>query len=226
MAQGAIGLLVGLLVYLFMVGGRVPPEPWSNLIPLAHIAVIGFLVPAMIGVFFIPAAIRQDMKALKEQYSVLKAAPVGGKELIWCYWLAAFLPQFLLGGVILAVLNIFLGSGILTILLSLVVFTLLVGAVAMLSQTLDIAGYAGKAGAVGLTGRIVREILPRVYYIVALVILALGQVYTAFGFLGFLHHLSQGLMTAISGVIFLTLTAFTFYHSFRLGARYWEEMEI
>jgi hypothetical protein len=96
----------------------------------------------------------------------------------------------------------------------------------MLSLPLEIAGYTGKAWAANITGRIVRNVLPWVYYIVALGILALGQVYTEFGFLGFLHHLPQGLMTAISGVIFLTLTAFTFYHSSRLGARYWEEMEI
>jgi hypothetical protein len=226
MAQGAIGLLVMLVVYLFTAGRFVLPEPWGNLIPLAHIAAIGFLASGAVGIFFIPAAIRQDMKALKEQYSVLKATPVGGREFIWCYWLAPFLPQLLLGGVILLILNIFLGSGILTILLSLVVFTLLVGAVTMLSQTLDLAVYTGKAGVASVTGHIVRQVLPWVYYIVALVILALGQVYTELGFLGFLHHLPQGMMTATSGVIFLALTAFTFYHSFRLGARYWEEMEI
>jgi hypothetical protein len=128
--------------------------------------------------------------------------------------------------VILLVLNIFLGSSILTILVSLVVFTLLVGAVTMLSLALEIAGYTGKTGAGSLTGRVVRNVLPWVYYIVALGILALGQVYTEFGFLGFLHHLPQGLMTATSGVILLALTAFTFYQSFRIGARYWEEMEI
>jgi hypothetical protein len=226
MAQGAIGLLVMFVVYLFTAGRFVLPTPWGNLIPLVHIGVIGFLAFGAVGVFFIPAAIRQDMKALKEQYSVLKAAPLEGREFIWCYWLAPFFPQLLFGGVILVVLNIFLGSGILTILLSLVVFTLLVGAVTMLSQTLDIAVYTGKAWAANITGRIVRNVLPWVYYIVALVILALGQVYTEFGFLGFLHHLPQGLMTVTSGVIFLALTAFTFYHSFRLGARYWEEMEI
>jgi hypothetical protein len=202
------------------------PEPWGNLILLAHIGVIGFLASGAVEVFFIPAAIRQDLKALKEQYSVLKSAPLGGREFIWCYWLAPFFPQLFLGGVILAVLNILMGSSISTILLSLIVFTLLVGAVTMLSQALEIAGYTGKAGAGSVTGRIVREVLPWVYYIVALVILALGQVYTEFGFLGFLHHLPQGLMTATSGVIFLALTAFTFHHSFRLGARYWEEMEI
>jgi hypothetical protein len=140
--------------------------------------------------------------------------------------LAPFLPQLLLGGVILLVLNIFLGSSILTILLSLVVFTLVVGAVTMVSLALEIVGYTGKAGAASVTGRIVREALPWVYYIVALAILALGQVYTEFGFLGFLHHLPQRLMTVTSGVIFLALAAFTFYHSFRRGARYWEEMEI
>jgi hypothetical protein len=166
------------------------------------------------------------MKALKEQYSVLKSAPVGGREFIWCYWLAPFFPQLLLGGVILVVLNIFLGSSILTIIVSLAVFTVLVGTVNMLSLPLEIAGYTRKAWATSITGRIAREILPWVYYIVALAILALGQVYTAFGFLGFLHHLPQGLMTATTGAMFLALTAFIFYLSFRLGARYWEEMEI
>jgi hypothetical protein len=131
-----------------------------------------------------------------------------------------------MGGVILLILNIFLGSSILTILVSLVVFTLLIGAVTMLSQTLDIAVYTGKAGVASVTGHIVRQVLPWVYYIVALGILTLGQVYIEFGFLGFLHHLPQGLMTVTSGAVFLALTAFTFHRSFFLGARYWEEMEI
>ncbi|MCL0057351.1 hypothetical protein M1N50_03440 [Dehalococcoidia bacterium] len=226
MAQAAVGLLVMLIVYLFMAPVFVLPEPWGGLVPLAHIAVIGFLASGVVAVFFIPAAIREDPKALKQQYSVLKAAPFGGREFIWCYCLAPFLPQLLLGGVILLALNIFMGSSILTILLSLVVFGMLGGTVTLLMLALDMAGYAGQGEAASVTGGVVRNILPWVYYVVALGILAFGQVYTGFEFLGFLHHLPQALTIATSGAVFLALTGFTLYHSFRLGARYWEEMEM
>ncbi|MFW0859258.1 MAG: putative ABC transporter permease subunit [Dehalococcoidia bacterium] len=228
MAQGAIGLLVMLIVYLFIavVERFTIPEPWHSLIPLAHIAVIGFLASGAVAIFFIPAAIMQDKKALKEQHWLLKAAPFGGREFILCYWLAPFIPQILLGGVILLVLNILTGSSILTILLSLVVFTLLGGAVTVLILALDMAGYAGQRETASVTGGIVRNILPWAYYIVALGILASGLVYAEIGFLGFLHHLPEGLVTTVSGAIFLALTGFTFYYSFRLGARGWERMEI
>jgi hypothetical protein len=85
MAQAAIGFLVGLFVYLFTIERVVLPEPLDRFMLFVHIAVIGFLASGAVGIFFIPAAIRQDMKALKEQHSVLKAAPVGGREFIWCY---------------------------------------------------------------------------------------------------------------------------------------------
>ncbi|MCL0102707.1 hypothetical protein M1N93_01950 [Dehalococcoidia bacterium] len=35
-----------------------------------------------------------------------------------------------------------------------------------------------------------------------------------------------GVMIPISSAAFLALVGYTFYHSFRLGAKYWEAMEV
>jgi len=218
MAQGAVGHLVMLIAYLFIAGGFVPPEPWCGLIPLAHVAVIGLLAPGAVAIFFIPAATLQDKKALKEQYSVLKCAPFSGRDFIFVYWFGLFILQILISGVLLLGLNIFLGSSIPAILLSLVVLALLVGSAGAFQCGLETAAMGGKGWAVALG--FLRDFLPGLYYILALGILAVGML------IGLL--LPQGLMivTAISGAIFIALVGFTFYYFLRLCARCWEEMEI
>lgn len=232
MASGSIVLLMMLIVYLFMAGlGWLPiPEPWHRLVSFVHIGVIGFLTSAVVAIFFIPTAALKEGGNLKnlirEQYGLLKAAPFGGREFTWCLWLAPFVPQLLFGGIVLLALNISIGSSILTTLLSLVVLSLLVGSVGALSLALEMEDYTVRSESFSLARRFLRSILPFVYYIVALGILALGQVYAELGFLRFLHYLPQGLVTTISGAVFLTLTSFAFYYSFRLGAKSWEEMEI
>lgn len=228
MAQAAIRPLAILLLLLSLLaaGGAAPPEPSGSLVLLGLIGVIGFLVTGMVAVFFTPAAVQQDRKLLKEQFCVLKSAPFGGGDFILCNWLAPFIPQILLSGIILLLLHIFIGSSILIILLSLVVLALLVGSVGALKLGLDIAGIAGRGETTNLLDRALPHVLPKLYYILALGILALGLAYTEIGFLGFLHHLPQGLMTSISSAAFLGLVGFTSYYSFRLGAKYWEEMEI
>lgn len=213
MMQGAIVPFLMLIAYPFLAGGFAPPGAWGNLVPLGHIAVIGFLASGAVMVFFVPAAILQDPKALKEQYSLLKSAPFGGVDFILCDWLAQFIPQILLSGTTLLALNIFMGSSILTTLLSLVVLALLVGSVGTLSRGLDMVGYSRQRETDSLPGRVLRNVSPILYYILALGILAPGLIFT-------------GMTIAISSAAFLALVGFIFCYSFRLGAKCWEEMEI
>ncbi|MCD5413125.1 MAG: hypothetical protein LR006_03345 [Dehalococcoidia bacterium] len=213
MAQEALSPLMILFLYLFMVGGTAPPEPWDSLLLLVHIGMIGFLVSQAVATFFAPASAGQDRKALREQYSVLKAAPFVGRELILSHWLAPFVPQILLSGTILLVLNIVIGSSILIILLSLAVLALLVGAGRAFSLMIDMAAYSRQEETTNLLHRVLRIILPIVYYKLALGILAVGLVFT-------------GVMIAISNAAFLAFVGFTSYHSLRFGAKCWEMMEI
>ncbi|MCL0049326.1 hypothetical protein M1N13_03440 [Dehalococcoidia bacterium] len=213
MAQEALSPLMILFLYLFMVGGTAPPEPWDSLLLLVHIGMIGFLVSQAVATFFAPASAGQDRKALREQYSVLKAAPFGGRELILSHWLAPFVPQILLSGTILLVLNIVIGSSILIILLSLAVLALLVGAGRAFSLMIDMAAYSRQEETTNLLHRVLRIILPIVYYKLALGILAVGLVFAE-------------MMIAISSAAFLAFVGYTFNHSFRLGAKYWEMMEV
>lgn len=228
MGQGTIALVIMLFIYLLITGGFVPPEPWRSLVLLGHIGVVGFLASGAVAILFVPMAVvlQQDVKFLKEQYWLLKVAPLRRGEFIWCYWLALLLPQLLFGGAILLLTNIFMGSSILIILLSLVVLALLVGSFGALKLGTDMVGYGGQGEVTTVIGGIVLQILPFLYYILALGILALGQIYTQIRLLSFMHHWPQGLVITISGAIFLTLVGFTFYYSFRLGAWYWERMEI
>jgi len=115
---------------------------------------------------------------------------------------------------------------VLSAFLSVIIFALLTGSVGALAIAVEIASCTHQSNTTNLIDGFVCRILPFAYYIVALGILALGQIYTEFDFLGFLHHLPQGMVPIITGVIFLGLSAFTFYSSFRLGAKHWEEMEI
>jgi hypothetical protein len=226
MGLTAITLLGILGVYLFFAVGFVLPEPWNNLLFLAHIGVIGFLTSAAVeGLFTTPADVGQDSKARKEQFSVLKSAPFSGRDFVFSYWLAPFIGQILISGVILLVLHIFLGSSIPTILLSLVVLALLLGSAAAFESVLSMAAMEGKWWLATPAGFYVRAFLPVLYYILALGILALGMIYEIW-LVEFLHHLPQGLEFTISGAIFLALTGFTLYYFLRLCARYWEEMEI
>lgn len=227
MVQGTIALVIILLIYLLTTGAFEPPEPWRGLVPLGHIGVVGFLVSGAVAILFIPmAAVLQGIESLKEQYWLVKVAPLQRGEFIWCYWLALLLPQLLFGGTILLLINIFMGSSILTTPLSLVVLALLVGSFGALKLGMDMVGYGGQGEIATAIGGIVPQILPFLFYILALGILALGKIYTQIRLLSFIHHWSQGLVLTISGAIFLTLVGFCIYYSFRLGTRYWEKMEI
>lgn len=110
-------------------------------------------------------------------------------------------------------LNIVIGSSILIILLSLAVLALLVGAGRAFSLMIDMAAYSRQEETTNLLHRVLRIILPIVYYKLALGILAVGLVFT-------------GVMIAISNAAFMALVGFTSYHSLRFGAKCWEMMEI
>jgi len=227
MAQGSVFFLVILLTYLFVAGGITLPEPWDGLLLLGHIGVIGFLVPLAVSMLFLSADTSEDTKAyLAENYGLLKISPLEGRQFVRCYWFAPFLLHLLVGAVVLLVFNLLIGGNVLTAILSGIVFTLLVGSTGALATAMEIVGFARQGEIINPIGGLLRRILPFIYYIVALGILALGQVYTEFEFLGSLHHLPQEMMTTVSGGIFLALSAFTSYYSLRLGARYWERMEI
>jgi len=75
------------------------------------------------------------------------------------------------------------------------------------------AAYSRQEETISLLHCALRTTLPILYYKLALGILAAGLLFTE-------------TMIAISSAAFLALVGFTFYHSFRLGAKYWEEMEI
>ena len=229
MGQGAIGLVMGLGFYLFMSWrGEMPPEPWTALVLLGHIGVIAFLVGGMVGMFFLPAAImtKQDKKVLREQHMLAKTMPFRLGEFMQGCWLAQFVPQLIIGGVVLALVNVFTGSGIVVIVSSLLILAILSGTVNAFAGAMEILGYSQQEESANLLARIGRSILPYVYYIVALGMLALGQVYMYVGFLRFIHHWSPSTAMVVSVALFLILSSVVLYHSFRLGAKYWEEMEI
>lgn len=213
MVQEAVVYLFMLLWYLFMLRGVAPPEPWDGLLLLLHVAVVGFLGSSTVEPFFTPAAARQDRKLLKEQYSVLKAAPFVGREFILSHWLAPFIPRILLSGTILLVLNILMGNSMLIILLSLVVLALLVGSASAFSLMIDMIAYGTQSETTSLLHRVLRVILPMLYYWHAPMILIPGL-------------LVSGVVIPVSIVAFLVVVGLTSYCSFRFGAKYWERMEI
>lgn len=227
MAQGSVFFLVILLIYLFAAVGIVLPEPWDGLLFLGHIGVIGFLVPLAVSMLFLSADVSEDAKvSMAGKYGLLKGTPFGGGAFMRCFWFAPFILQFFVGAVMLLLINLFVGDNVLSAFLSVIVFALLVGAAGALATAMEMVGCARQGEPKNSMDGLVHRVLPFVYYIVALGILALGQIYAEFDSLGFLHHLPEGMMPIMTGAIFLGSSAFTFYYSFRLGARYWEMMEI
>ncbi len=229
MGQGAIGLVVMLGVYLFM-GGRMelPPGPWAALAAVAHIGIIGFLVGGVVGMLFTPAAFmqKQDKKILREQHMLAKTMPFRRGEFLQGYWLALFIPQVIIGGVAVALVNFLTGGGVAVIVFSVLALAVLTGTMNVFDIALDMLGYSWQEESVTLLLRIGRNILPFAYFILLMGVLALGQVYSHLGFMRFIHHWSPLTGTVVSGALFLILSGVIFYHSFRLGAKYWEEMEI
>ncbi|GFP28916.1 hypothetical protein, partial [Candidatus Hakubella thermalkaliphila] len=174
------------IVYSSTAGGFVPPEPWKSLILIGHIATVSFLAGGAVAVLFIAMPLPQDIKSLMEQrYWLFKVAPLRGGEFLWSYWLALLLPQLLLGGLILLLINNIMGNNSLTILLSLIVLALLMGSFGALKLGMDMLGYGGQGEVTTAIGGIIRKSLPFIYFMVAPGILALGQIYTQIRFLSF-----------------------------------------
>ncbi len=228
MGQGAIGMLAMLVGYLVVITRMELSETWTVLLAVLHIGVLGFLVSGMVAMFFVPAAFmkKQDKKILKEQHVLAKTMPFRRGEFLQGYWLALFIPQVIIGGVALALVNIFTGSSVAVIVVSVLALSVLFGTMNIFDIALDMLGYSQQEESVTLLLRIGRSILPFVYYIVALGVLALGQVYSHLGFMRFIHHWSPSTGMAVSGALFLILSGVIFYYSLRMGTKYWEEMEI
>lgn len=226
MGSTAIGEIVPLIIMAITTFIQ-DPQPGLGMVLLIFLNVgfLGLWGSQAIEAFFAPPGSRKDAKILQQQYSLLKTMPLTGGEFIRYRWLALFLPQFLFTGIILLLINIGLGSGLLITLASLAILALLIGSRGALHLGIDMIRYARRVER-AVVFRIWRVALPIIYYILALGILVLGQLYTHIGFLGFMHYWPQWLATTISGVLFLALVGFILYYSFRLAIRHWEMMEI
>ena len=227
-APGSVIFLGILFIYLFAAQGITLPKPWDGLLYLGHIGIMGFLIPAAINILFISMSdVSEDISVfVAKRYGLLKTSPLDGRLFMHCYWFAPFILQLLAATVIFILMNLFFGGNVLNVFLSVIIFALLAGSFGALATAGAIANCTQQRKTTNLINRFTRRILPFAYYIVALGILALGQIYTEFNFLGFLRHLPQGMVPIITGTIFLGLSAFTLYSSLRLGAKHWEEMEI
>ena len=112
MGQRAIGLVAMLVSYLAAITIAGPPAARFVWIALVHVGLIGFLVAGIAEIFFTPPSFmkNQDKNILKKQYMLAKAMPFRRGEFLQGYWLALFIPEIIIGGVILALVNILTGG--------------------------------------------------------------------------------------------------------------------
>ncbi|MBS3938498.1 MAG: hypothetical protein KGZ50_08005 [Peptococcaceae bacterium] len=228
MAQGSIFIVIVLFSCLFFASRIELSYPYSMLIQLINISAIGFLITVAVEMLFVPlntdAVTHKDL--LKDRYGLLKAAPISGIDFMWCQWLASFVPIFFLGGSISIIFNFLTGNSVLVTFLSFAVLSLLTGSVNLLALALYIERPTEQHETYNSVFGALRKVLPFLYYIFALSILAIGLVHTHIRILNFLNNTPEWLIITISGVIFLVLSCITICYSFRLGVKQWERMEI
>ncbi|WP_350344217.1 hypothetical protein PRVXT_000602 [Proteinivorax tanatarense] len=224
MINGSLSLIIILFIYIFLEDSFSNNLVWSNLQIIAHIGVIGFLCSGSVAMLFIPYNLILQ-GALKNQYWIFKVSPIKGYEYIFYTWLSQFVLQYIFSGIVLSIAFLIFNYNHFAILTSLIIMFVLIATFGIIKLTLNLFVFTQEHTPFTITQKIIINIMPFMYYFLALGILALSQIYSEISYLRFIANLNSNYIIAISGLLFLSISIFSIYYSFVYSVKFWEKME-
>ncbi|MEJ6949685.1 putative ABC transporter permease subunit [Natronospora cellulosivora (SeqCode)] len=224
MMNGSLSFILLMILYIFSQERLSNILPWSNIQTITHIGVIGFLCSAAVVLLFLPFnIILQD--SLKNQYWIFKVSPIKGSKYIFDIWFSQFFLQSLFSGVVLTITFLILNYNFITILVSLIIMFILISTFGLIKLTMNLLEATQNNNSFTIIQKVIINILPFVYYIFSLGILAFSQIYSDISYLTFIHNLNPNIALAISIVLFLLISCFSIYYSFKYGNKFWKKIE-